>query len=458
MNYISKPNIIFLGSALVFFKTTMSLFANPVTGWVTVYGDARYENQSEKTNSPQTTNAQSDVFMANFPGITLNQGDSIHLSGSVTIVGTQRALPQRQLRWGFFHSPEAPQEKQSSNYVGIWATTRDTGPELARADGSAQHPFSSKASTNISHAIDDIKGIALYNKPLSFSISAKRISPTEIQTSAMITDNDGYFTKWPETNSPASPANFTFNCAGFLAGSTIQKESKALFSNIIVTTTRATQAKAPSSNPKKALGFFLLGVDFNSIESSEGPTQPDFRELSGKMKTAVPIHQQIGSIGTSLSTADNSPIEFHGANGDETRSVPIGDTTRTALVADFTGSRSAPLEITLRNLRAGTYRWISHHLEPMQKGGLGYASGKSATSPNTIQAHLGSQLQGSVTPTSLSPAGLDKRDIADSDIPNLNFVFSHDGSGPITIKLSSTDTDGSNRHIFLNGFELYEID
>ncbi|MGI9242569.1 MAG: hypothetical protein ACR2RV_17355, partial [Verrucomicrobiales bacterium] len=87
--------------------------------------------------------------------------------------------------------------------------------------------------------------------------------------------------------------------------------------------------------------------------------------------------------------------------------------------------------------------------------GLGFASGTSATEPNTIEARAGGVLLGSATPTALGAAGLGTTAIADSDIPVLAVVLTHDGLGPLTVELSARDTDGADRHLLVNGFEIY---
>ena len=146
--------------------------------------------------------------------------------------------------------------------------------------------------------------------------------------------------------------------------------------------------------------------------------------------------------------------EVRGANGDASRAIPGGDTSCSFLVADLIGSRSSSLRFNLSGLPAGTYLWTSYHLEPITGTGLGFASGSSTTTPNTIEARIDEQLMGSATPTSLGSPGLNTTSIADSDIPTLSFVFTHDGNGPVEVVLSATEAIGSDRRLFLNGFEI----
>jgi hypothetical protein len=217
-----------------------------------------------------------------------------------------------------------------------------------------------------------------------------------------------------------------------------------------VEVTAGTDPNDPESN----FGRRLFGIDFNSSQSPGSPSYGGLRVVAGNTTTPSPLAKRIGEVTINIRTSDNSPFDFRGANGDASRAIPGGDTSRSFLVADFLGSRSSSIAITLEGLPEGTYLWTSYHLDPITGTGLGFASGSSSTTPNTIQARLNDQQVGTTTPTSLGDSGLNTTSIADEEIPTLDFAFTHDGNGPVEIVLSATGALGGDRHLFLNGFEL----
>ncbi|MEN8871620.1 MAG: hypothetical protein ABF380_12320 [Akkermansiaceae bacterium] len=552
--------------------------AEPVINWVTTNGDTGFSGGTEATNSPITTDADAETIVGSFPAVTLTVGQTIQLSGSVTITSGGGTLPGNQFRWGIFNSPGIPATGSGSNYVGVWTTATNGTANLVIANGSTTNPFSGSASTTISSASDSDGGNSDFNEALTFTLSITRIDATQIQTTASLTDGGDLLVEWPETLSPASPASFTYNAVGFLLGGTLDASSAA-YSNVTVTgltppddtdndgmpddyetanglapdvndadldldsdnltnlaeylgedgspnTGDETNPNDPDSDddgsdddeelalstdpnnpdtdgdtlldgvesgsgilvdtsdtgtnplksdtdgdsvsdgievsagtdpndPESNFGVRLFGVDFNSKELPGSPSYSGLRVISGTAITGSPLIKKIGTRIVTVSTSDDSPFDFRGANGDPSRAIPGGNISRSFLVADFIGSRNSSIEITIEDLAAGTYLWTSYHLDPITGSTHGFASGTSGTSPNTIEARIESDLKGSVTPTSLGTAGLGTTVLADSEIPTLAFAFTHDGTGPITIELSAKETDGVNQHLFLNGFEIY---
>ncbi|MDF1711628.1 MAG: hypothetical protein P1U90_05280 [Akkermansiaceae bacterium] len=552
--------------------------AEPAINWVATNGDTSFTAGSAATNSPVTTDADAETIVGSFPSVTLSVGQTIRLTGSVTITSGGGALPGNQLRWGLFDAPGIPATGAGSGYVGVWATANNGSAGLNRANGSTANPFSGAAATVISSAADPDGGTPDFNESLTFTLSITRVDATQIQTSASLTDGGDLLVEWPETNSPASPASFTYDAVGILLGGTLNASS-ASFSNVTVEgvtppadtdsdgmpddyetangldpnvndaaldldndnltniseyrgedgspgTGDETNPNDPDTdddgsnddlelslgtdpnnpdtdgdtlldgvesgsgtfvgssdtgtNPLKSdsdgdsvsdgievsagtdpndsesnFGLRLFGVDFNSSESPGSPSYSGLRVISGASGTASPLTKKIGDVTVTIATADDSPFEFRGANGDSSRAIPGGDLSRSFLVADFIGSRTSALEITFNNLAAGTYLWTSYHLDPITGANLGFAGGTSPTSPNTIEARLSGDLNGSITPTSLGAAGLGTTSIADTDIPALAFAFTHDGSNPVTIELSATEANGADRFLLLNGFEIY---
>jgi hypothetical protein len=125
------------------------------------------------------------------------------------------------------------------------------------------------------------------------------------------------------------------------------------------------------------------------------------------------------------------------------------------LVADFIATRKRALDIEITGLPAGTYLFRSWHLDPFTSTNLGFAQGSSPTTPNLIEARLGGVVQDSVEPTALGASGLQTTFIDDAQVPTIDFAFTHDGVGPVTVELRSTLPASGDSFLLLNGFELY---
>ena len=214
------------------------------------------------------------------------------------------------------------------------------------------------------------------------------------------------------------------------------------------------------ASPLPDLGEHLFGIDFNRNDTLAAPSQSGFRSIAGsgadQNANATSYSKTVGALQITVSQPDGTRFEFRGANGDSSRAIPGGDTSLSYLVSDFIGTRTGKIDLSIANLPAGTYYFRSLHLEPFTlSSGLGFAQGTSATTPNTIEARIGATLMDSVQPTSLGSPGLGTTFINDNQIPALFFQFVHDGTSPLVIHLVSTESNGTDSFLFLNGFEIF---
>lgn len=204
----------------------------------------------------------------------------------------------------------------------------------------------------------------------------------------------------------------------------------------------------------------LLGVDFNRDDALGSPSQSNFRIVSGsatnQTMNAAAYTRTVGTHQVTIAQPDGVKFEFRGANGDSTRAIPGGDTSLSFLVSDFIATRAGMIDIQITGLAAGDYRFRSWHLDPLTGSGLGFAQGTTTNTPNLIEAQIGGVTRAAVEPTTLGSAGLNTTFISNAQIPTLDFPFSHDGSSPLIIRLRAIDTNGSERFLLLNGFELSE--
>jgi hypothetical protein len=208
-----------------------------------------------------------------------------------------------------------------------------------------------------------------------------------------------------------------------------------------------------------ALGERIIAIDCNKTNSPVAPSQAMFRLICGSSTTSqnsTNIVKPFSPYTIQVTKGSTANFEFRGANGDTTRVIPGGPTGLSFLVADFLGSRDGTIRIGISNLAAGTYLFRSYHLDTFTNtANLGFAQGSTPTTPNTLRAHVAGALEAIVQPTCLGPGGLNSTFISDSDIPTLSFPVTTDGATPVAIILSSLYTNGVDRYIFLNGFEVY---
>ncbi len=202
----------------------------------------------------------------------------------------------------------------------------------------------------------------------------------------------------------------------------------------------------------------LLGVDFNRGDALGSPSQSGFRIISGsaanQASNAPGYTKTIGTRQVTVSQPDGANFEFRGANTDSTRAIPGGDISLSYLVSDFIATRKGAIDIRITGLAPGDYRFHSWHLDTFTGSGLGFAQGAAATTPNLIEAQIGGLTRDAVQPTALGPAGLNTTFLNNSQIPELDFRFTHDGSSPLVIRLRSHQPNGSDNFLLLNGFQL----
>lgn len=205
-------------------------------------------------------------------------------------------------------------------------------------------------------------------------------------------------------------------------------------------------------------GERVVAIDFNKTNVAGAPSQAMFRTIGGSSVTSQnPAHitKLFDPCTIFVSKTSPTPFDFRGPNGDATLRIPGGQTSLPFLVADFIGSRDGTINLSISNLSAGTYLFRSYHLDTCNGTTLGFAQGNSSAMPNTLRAYFDGKLEAIVQPTALSAPGLNTTFISDADIPTLSFPFTANGIDLVSIQLSTIYTNGTDRFIFLNGFEIF---
>lgn len=219
-----------------------------VTGWVTTNGDAGFVGGSEATGSPVTTDATGDTIAANFPAVTLADGDSLILTGSVSF---NSILTGNQFRIGLFDGDDPVTTGDGLGYVGIYAQAGTTaGGPVNSANGTATNPFSGGAATVIG-TMTNPANAAPSGSTIAFNLTIVR-DGANLDVAASY-DNGGAYNSTVSINSTAAvPASFTYNSVAFLMGGSLNA-TQANYTNVDV-----TSVPEPSISLLGALGALAL--------------------------------------------------------------------------------------------------------------------------------------------------------------------------------------------------------
>jgi hypothetical protein len=436
----------YLGAATV-------AFAAPVNGpWLVAQGGGPVTQ--ENTASPivgdgSSNSADTDAIYSTAPAVTLaNVGDKITLTGSANLIGIVSG-GVRQFRWGLY---DVNGSGNTNGWLGYFATqgSGTTVGELYERNSGNTSAFFSGTGVSTTGGTAPGSGLGFANGTYSFSLSIERVA-SGIQVNSAITRTSDSQDFGSVSLLDTSPQTYTFNRVGFLIGDALDAD-QVQFANIDVTF-------VPAGTPPLTPGPLVFGIDFNRNDALGSPSQSMFRVIGGSVtqgNNASSYVKNIGPIQATVTQPGGTAFEFRGANGDSTRAIPGGDTSRSFLVADFITTRKGAIDISITGLAAGNYIFRSHHLDTFTSANLGFAQGATTTTPNTIEARLGGVAQDSVQATALGSSGLNTTFISDAQIPTLLFPFTHDGSSPLTIELRSTISNGTDNFLLLNGFEILE--
>ncbi|BDS07741.1 hypothetical protein NT6N_27810 [Oceaniferula spumae] len=423
----------------------------PITNWETIFGNAGFSGDSEATASPLTTDASTDAIAANFTPINLVDGDYIRLTGTVTL---NAAMTAGNFRIGLFNGDNPVTAGDGTGYSGIWASSPGSSAgTIARASGtSSSNPFESNHSTTLGPIASAGANVPA-NTPVDFTMLIAR-NGDKIDLLVRFSDGANFHHEQNLLNLALN--DFSYNSVAFLMTGNLSS-TQAQFSNIAVV--KGHTLVAPAEPPVAELTDALIAIDFNRNDALSSPSQSKFRIVSGSTTqndNATSYIKNYGAHQVTISQPNAEKFEFRGANTDSTRAIPGGDTSKSFLVSDFIATRKGAINIQITNLPAGDYTFRSYHLEPITSNVLGFAQGVNNTTPNTIEARIGGVVQESVQPTALGAAGLNTTFINNSQIPTITFELAHDGTGPLTIELRSTQSNGTDNFLLLNGFELFQ--
>ncbi|MCH7229006.1 alpha/beta hydrolase [Haloferula sp. A504] len=202
---------------------------DPVTGWVTIFGDADFSGGSEATSSPVTTDGNTDSIAANIDPVALADGDFIRLAGSVTF---DVPIPAGHFRIGLFDSDDPVTAGDGSGYAGIWAETPSTSAaKIAAGDGTgASSPFESVTAIELGPMPAAEVQVAA-NTPMEFTLMIAR-NGDALDITADFAD-DGSFSSEQNLLNQAL-ADYDYNSVAFLMTG-ILNASQGSYSGIGVT-------------------------------------------------------------------------------------------------------------------------------------------------------------------------------------------------------------------------------
>jgi hypothetical protein len=203
--------------------------AAPVQNWVTTNGDAGFSGGSEATSSPVTTSADADTIAANFPAVTLADGDFLTLTGSVSF---NHSLVGNQFRIGLFDGDDPVTAGDGAGYVGIFAQAgTSAGGPVNSANGTETNPFSGAAAAVLG-TMSNPGNTPAAGTTIEFSLTITR-NGAKLDIAANLTDGGSYNSSLSLEEQDL--AYFTYDSVAFLMGGTLNA-SQAVYSNIEVTT------------------------------------------------------------------------------------------------------------------------------------------------------------------------------------------------------------------------------
>lgn len=210
-----------------------SLEAAPVTDWVLLFdgdNDAAIAAGTENTAGPEVTDAHRTSPAANFPTVTLSDGDSITLTGTVSF---SVVLSDGQFRFGLFDGDNPVTEGDGVGYEGFYAEApipNGTADINSTNGNGSPHPFTSGSSTALA-AMSNPGSTPSANTSLDFSLTLTR-DGASVNIEAAVTDGASYTSTSTLTGQTPVPANFTYDSVAFLTGGGFAEPMTATYSNI----------------------------------------------------------------------------------------------------------------------------------------------------------------------------------------------------------------------------------
>lgn len=185
--------------------------SEPVTDWVTIFGDAGLSGGSEATASPVMTDADADCIAANFPAVDLADGQFIRLNGAVTL---DVPLTGKNFRFGLFDGDNPVTPGDGTGYPGVWLEVPSTlEAKIAEGDGTgSSHPFETPSSITLG-PMPPADLTLPASTPLEFSLVMAR-QGSALDVSVVVTDGGSYHVSQNLVNETVS--NFRFDSVAFL--------------------------------------------------------------------------------------------------------------------------------------------------------------------------------------------------------------------------------------------------
>ena len=228
-----------------------------VTGWELIFDgdvDSSITGGSGATASPVIDSLRRTSIAANFATVSLADGDSISLTGTVSF---SVVLAGNQFRFGLFDGDNPVVAGDGVGYEGFYAEAPISGGGtniIKSTDGTGTpHPFSSGSATVLGD-LPDPAVTPVADTSLDFTLTLTRAG-SAVDLFASITDGGTYSTSDTLTGLSAVPGSLSYDSVAFLMGGSFADPGTATFSNIDVTYTAVPE---PSSAALLGLGGLAL--------------------------------------------------------------------------------------------------------------------------------------------------------------------------------------------------------
>jgi acetyl esterase/lipase len=232
----------------------------PISGWVTIFGNAVLVEDSAKTSSPVLADADNSIIAASFPRVELADGDFIRLEGTATF---NVQITTDSFRVGLFHGVNPLAAGDGTGYAGLTvgaASLSDASITTCTGEGS-RHPFEIKGSTTRG-ALPAAGMMVPASTPVDFTLLAAR-NGKNLDISVKFSDAGSYQPHQSLLN--VEGPGYAFDRVAFMMSDTLDA-TQARFFNVRLTRGRVL----PSINEISTSEPMITYVD--AVEGAAGNT------------------------------------------------------------------------------------------------------------------------------------------------------------------------------------------
>ncbi|MFC4992284.1 hypothetical protein [Rubritalea tangerina] len=234
-----------------------ALSAEPVVQWKKVFdGNEDAEMRREQSSGPVVDHAAKTCLMASFGRRSLEDGQSLKMSGVIRIMDIEDRVGSGQWRFGLFDSSV----EHSGVYAAIGTNGRKGGIYQQENALGLDHPFTSQVQPNLRVGMVSSGPELSGNCRLFFAMEVKRVGETLRVKVSVKDEKTGEFLS--TGTGEYMPRSFNFGMVGVLHGSSFGAMTASYFDINVVSD--GTLSSDPGARPvvekERQVDAAILGV------------------------------------------------------------------------------------------------------------------------------------------------------------------------------------------------------